>query len=60
LLSSFFSCATYYITKINLVAGETDLTIDAGLKPDNLASGTYMVRVETKSEVINTMVQVIK
>jgi hypothetical protein len=30
-------------TKITLVAGETDLTIDAGLKPDNFASvGDYV------------------
>jgi SdrD B-like domain/Secretion system C-terminal sorting domain len=30
--------ATGLTTKITLTAGETDLTIDAGLKPDNLAS----------------------
>jgi hypothetical protein len=30
--------ATGLTTKITLVAGETDLTIDAGLKPDNFAS----------------------
>jgi SdrD B-like domain/Secretion system C-terminal sorting domain len=30
--------ATGLTTKITLIAGETDLTIDAGLKPDNFAS----------------------
>jgi SdrD B-like domain/Secretion system C-terminal sorting domain len=35
--------ATGLTTKITLIAGETDLTIDAGLKPDNFASvGDYV------------------